>query len=700
MSSLMNTSIATQLPSSTQLPSLTSDVTAQSTTPPPSPPGKPTLTVASTQPIKVDAARAAFSEYFNILSAKCPSGIDEQPIGLQTTWQGAYNRLKHVKTFFALSFESGVYINSEGKYLGCDCAVLRTPHGFFQAHSHKFVIPEEVVQKWLSLPEQQRRFTTFGSIMSVDSLEKSKIKVNPNDWYVEAGNGLSRLEMLVSLATLLFLEYQVFLQTLPCLQVDIVDYKNVKFIDIQTNLLNRPADLIKTVEKLTRQLIYNYVILADARGFLFCSYFASKGIPCILARKENKLPKEVVTSTYNKEYGQDSICIEKNALPKGSRVLVIDDLLATGGTLQAITKLVESCGSEVAGYITPFAIEDEKNPGNLILNEKHNLDMSKVRFARTQLDDFSSLLRPEKAPTVALSATYPSFNPAKSQVHIVPPSLQTCLLYGQNVAPIKWGHFSSSPNIQLLEGCFYKKDVTVFINALNQTEAIEVLSVLKILHRKDPKSITVVIPFMEPATQDRIEYKDNYETVAMIDTFSKLLGKYKTITFDLHAEQSQFAFHDLRNESLVKRLWTEYTQEKPVETTIPCFPDEGSAKRFSKLLNINLSQAVCFRKVRGPGDTRIVSTDDPVVKGARYVIIDDLVRSGSTMHSVAKYLLDRGAKAVDALFAHAALEPSCAKYLYIFDRVFTTDSCPDTVPTHWVKVNVMSACYTAMNKDG
>src|SRR5215207_7859150 len=91
--------------------------------------------------------------------------------------------------------------------------------------------------------------------------------------------------------------------------------------------------------------------LADATDGL--AYRARKGL--ILARKPNKLPRETISATYELEYGTDSLEAHADAIPEGTRVLVADDLLATGGTARAMCQLVENAGGTVAGVA--FLIE-------------------------------------------------------------------------------------------------------------------------------------------------------------------------------------------------------------------------------------------------------------------------------------------------------------------------------------------------------
>ena len=88
----------------------------------------------------------------------------------------------------------------------------------------------------------------------------------------------------------------------------------------------------------------------ESRGFLFATPLALKmGLPMMMIRKAGKLPGEVVSYEYDLEYGTDTIQIQSDAIQVGQKVVIIDDLLATGGTLQASIKLCQKVGGEVAG---------------------------------------------------------------------------------------------------------------------------------------------------------------------------------------------------------------------------------------------------------------------------------------------------------------------------------------------------------------
>ena len=132
----------------------------------------------------------------------------------------------------------------------------------------------------------------------------------------------------------------------------------VSFKDI-TPLIEDGEALHTAVDALalaTYGLHYDRILSAEARGFVLgtaLAYRARKGL--VLARKPNKLPRETISATYELEDGTDSLEAHSDAIAPGTRVLVADDLLATGGTARAMCNLVENAGATVAGVA--FLIE-------------------------------------------------------------------------------------------------------------------------------------------------------------------------------------------------------------------------------------------------------------------------------------------------------------------------------------------------------
>jgi adenine phosphoribosyltransferase len=132
-----------------------------------------------------------------------------------------------------------------------------------------------------------------------------------------------------------------------------ISYKDVTPVIEDGNILHAAVDALATA---IDGVSYDRILSAEARGFVFgtaLAYRARKGL--VLARKPNKLPRETISASYDLEYGKDALEIHTDSIPPGTRVLVADDLLATGGTARAMCQLVEKAGGTVASVA--FLIE-------------------------------------------------------------------------------------------------------------------------------------------------------------------------------------------------------------------------------------------------------------------------------------------------------------------------------------------------------
>lgn len=141
---------------------------------------------------------------------------------------------------------------------------------------------------------------------------------------------------------------------------DVPDFpkEGILFKDI-TPLLASPEALracITELESLAHSLNPTHIVGIESRGFIFGVPLAHQlGLPFIPARKPGKLPRPTHEVTYALEYGHDSLMIHQEDIPKGARVLIVDDLLATGGTASACGDLVKLSDAQVAGFL--FVIE-------------------------------------------------------------------------------------------------------------------------------------------------------------------------------------------------------------------------------------------------------------------------------------------------------------------------------------------------------
>ena len=138
----------------------------------------------------------------------------------------------------------------------------------------------------------------------------------------------------------------------------------INFYDI-TTLLKHPEGFRQTVDALASEFEgqqVDAVIGIEARGFIFAPALAYHlGTGFVPVRKPKKLPAECASISYDLEYGQDTLQIHRDAIGDGHRVIIADDLLATGGTARAVVDLVEQLGGTVVGLV--FVVELEFLPG-------------------------------------------------------------------------------------------------------------------------------------------------------------------------------------------------------------------------------------------------------------------------------------------------------------------------------------------------
>ena len=163
----------------------------------------------------------------------------------------------------------------------------------------------------------------------------------------------------------------------------IPDYpkKGILFRDITTLIKNPDAFnfTINKVVEISKKIKFDKVSAIESRGFIFASavsYLIKK--PLVLLRKKNKLPAERHSVDFQLEYGEATIEVHKDSIAKDEKILVIDDLIATGGTAEAAAKLIEMSGGSVAGFI--FVINLFDLPGKKKLEKKSYVVESLIDF--------------------------------------------------------------------------------------------------------------------------------------------------------------------------------------------------------------------------------------------------------------------------------------------------------------------------------
>lgn len=144
--------------------------------------------------------------------------------------------------------------------------------------------------------------------------------------------------------------------------------EGIKFRDITPLMDNGDAFRYATdkIVEFCKEHNAELVVGPEARGFIFgCPVSYALGIGFAPVRKPGKLPREVITYDYDLEYGSNTLCMHKDSVKPGQKVIIVDDLLATGGTVEATVKMIEMLGGEVVGLAFLIELEELKGRDKL-----------------------------------------------------------------------------------------------------------------------------------------------------------------------------------------------------------------------------------------------------------------------------------------------------------------------------------------------
>jgi len=163
----------------------------------------------------------------------------------------------------------------------------------------------------------------------------------------------------------------------------IQDYpkKGILFRDITTLIKNKDAfrDCIDQISKILNKLDFDKIAGIESRGFIFSSPIAyNLTKPNIMLRKKNKLPAEKYSVDFELEYGKATLEMHKDSVGNKEKIIIIDDLIATGGTAEAAAKLIEKSGGQVSGFI--FVINLFDLGGRKLLENKGYKTFSLIDF--------------------------------------------------------------------------------------------------------------------------------------------------------------------------------------------------------------------------------------------------------------------------------------------------------------------------------
>lgn len=353
------------------------------------------IAVASQNPIKIAAVKEAFQNRFpdddiQIMTFKTSSMIPEQPIGYEVALKGVKNRLSSLPAYiqssadYVISIENYIEESSEGqswKDLGMllfiDCT---KPDEEKVVLTQATAIPIHYVNlaQEMSLSSQiskQGYPVTIGEAIKKSFPDRN---INPQDWHQEPEfGGISRQELLKeAIYRALYADEIQFLKKQITLYADFPK-KGIVFEDFCPLLCNAQAfqlciDLLYERYKMEG---IEKVIGLESRGFILGAALAYKlGVGFVPVRKPGKLPGSIFSISYEKEYGSDCLAIAQNALKQNERVLIVDDLIATGGTAKAAIDLVLLAGGNPVEFVSLLEVKGLKGRDKLGIPSFNLLD--------------------------------------------------------------------------------------------------------------------------------------------------------------------------------------------------------------------------------------------------------------------------------------------------------------------------------------
>lgn len=491
-----------------------------------------------------------------------------------------------------------------------------------------------------------------------------------------------------------------------CLRV-VPDYptKGVNFRDIQP-LLSAPVLLDYACQTLAANYIEGDQVTCvaglDARGFIFGSLIAQKlGVGFVMLRKPSKLPGETHSVSYGLEYGQNVLHVQKDAIKPSDKVLIVDDILVTGGSVEAACKLIELCGAKVAGVccLAEIAIPTESSQSQsrarlskyavkTLITYEHNASEPTIDPIKS-ISSSSNATVPTSSShledTRAVILYYPTMEELAKQMVASQP-------YQFRLGHVKWDKFPDGyPNIFFDATSLENRDVIYLGSLYDIGTVMQQYSLVAVLPRQHIRSFHIVFPYFAPGTMERVEREG---VLATAETFARILGSgvppcqsgpASLRIYDIHALPNRFYFPDTVTPRMLTAIDVLKTAIDNSKVTI-AFPDEGAFKRFKPLFE-GFPMIICA-KVRD-GEKRVVKITEHIncrpnfLEKDEILIVDDLVQTGGTLFECRQALVAEGAKCVSAYVTHAVFPGNCyARFMEGGDRVgfykfYVTDSVPE-----------------------
>ncbi|MGZ6254930.1 MAG: adenine phosphoribosyltransferase [Candidatus Chromulinivorax sp.] len=322
---------------------------------------------------KIEAVQKAFEQKFQddiclFFSHATISGVPEQPIGFDIALQGARNRIDSLpKDLQELDYCIGIenYIEQSkitGSWYDKALVLVQELSQETMLTTQPVFIPDQYIQLAQSM---SKKFDSTGFSTTVGvAIARSFVDrfIDPANWHIEKEfGGVSRQELLEdALCKILHAQELQSLKKLVAFYPDFpkkgITFANFLPIVQDGNSFSTLIDLL--AERYADKNI-DAIAGLESRGFILAAALATKlGLPFIAIRKPGKLPGAVHAVTYQKEYGFDTLVIAQDSIKKDQRVLIIDDLIATGGSARAAIKLVELAGGKPIEFVSILKIAE------------------------------------------------------------------------------------------------------------------------------------------------------------------------------------------------------------------------------------------------------------------------------------------------------------------------------------------------------
>lgn len=490
-------------------------------------------------------------------------------------------------------------------------------------------------------------------------------------------------------------------------------FRNISTLMVNKQLFNKSIEYMVLIIKSLGVKI-DYVVGIESRGFLFSQLANYLDAGFVMMRKPGKLPTTKIVS-YGKEYGTDSLTIEDNIIEPGSNVLIVDDLIATGGTLNAGIELIEMVGSNVVGVCGLIQLIGLELNSKLLNSQVAILALLKYQFnslskeldlsINQHLKPFIESKQEYQNDEIFIKEFYPieikpEINSKYDTIVFSYPTVETLAEnyivhnLGCRKGMIIWDKFpDTQPNIKFEPMTQLEDKRIVFFMSIYDTSNLFVqLSLLKVLPRQFIKSLDIYICYYSVGTMERV---DEEGILATADTMANIIsscmesckeGKPTIHIYDIHTLQNRFIGFDYNRVQVKLHSGIPLLKKKIGKECIIVFPDDGAYKRFGK--DFNTYKTIVCSKVRDGGKRNITIKDKinfPLdetkldLDEIEVVIVDDLVQSGGTLIECKKALNKLGYNKISAYTTHSVFPNDSWKKIIDngFCHFYTTNSVPE-----------------------